>query len=75
MVVKSISPLKRWSFCWWEFMKNVHCDARCDSSQFAIHDSREIDFEQFAMRAKDQHYKVHPRSLECARSALCPPTE
>jgi hypothetical protein len=33
------------------------------------------DFEQIAMRAKNQHDKVDARRLECARSALCPPTE
>jgi hypothetical protein len=33
------------------------------------------DFEQLATRAKSQHDKVDARRLECARSALCPPTE
>jgi hypothetical protein len=36
---------------------------------------RATDFEQLAMRARNQHDKVDARRLECARSALYPPTE
>ncbi len=60
MAVKSISALEALEFLLVEFTKNVHRDAHCPS--------------HFAMRDKNQHYKVHARRLESARSALCPLT-
>jgi hypothetical protein len=53
----------------WALWRALSVVTECDSRLAGI------DFEQLALRAKNQHDKVDARRLEWARSALCPPSE
>src|ERR1700721_2783138 len=53
----------------WALWRALSVVAECDSRLAGI------DFEQLALRAKNQHDKVDARRLEWARSALCPSSE